>query len=59
MRGVDPSPTGRRAGHAEGIRAKFGIDPEGLVEETRANVSDSRPAAEHLVDWFLERVAGE
>ncbi|MEO7370071.1 MAG: gamma-glutamyl-gamma-aminobutyrate hydrolase family protein [Ilumatobacteraceae bacterium] len=37
---------------------KRGIMPDGLVEETRSNVADSRPAAQHLVDWFLHTVAG-
>ncbi|MEY2401350.1 MAG: hypothetical protein QOJ08_1461 [Ilumatobacteraceae bacterium] len=37
---------------------KHGIKPDELVEETRRNVADSQPAAEHLVDWFLDRVAG-
>lgn len=37
---------------------KHGIKPEELVEQTRCNVTDSQPAAEHLVDWFLDSVAG-
>jgi GMP synthase-like glutamine amidotransferase len=37
---------------------KHGIKPDELVEETRRHVADSQPAAEHLVDWFLDRVAG-
>ena len=32
--------------------------PDALLAETRANVAASRPAAEALVDWFLEHVAG-
>jgi len=36
---------------------KYGMKPDELVEESRRNVVDSRPAAEHLVDWFLDRVA--
>jgi len=37
---------------------KYGIKPEHLIDEARRNVADSQPAAEHLVDWFLDRVAG-
>lgn len=37
---------------------KHGIKPDQLVEASRRNVADSEPAADHLVDWFLERVAG-
>jgi GMP synthase-like glutamine amidotransferase len=37
---------------------KHGIKPDHLIEETRRNVADSQPAAEHLVDWFVERVVG-
>jgi GMP synthase-like glutamine amidotransferase len=36
---------------------KHGIKPDDLVEQTRCNVADSQPAAAHLVDWFLDRVA--
>jgi GMP synthase-like glutamine amidotransferase len=36
----------------------FGIKPDDLIEQTRRNVADSQPAAEHIVDWFLDRVAG-
>jgi GMP synthase-like glutamine amidotransferase len=36
---------------------KYGIKPDQLVEDARRNVADSQPAAEHLVDWFLDRVA--
>lgn len=35
----------------------FGIKPSELIEQTRRNVADSQPAAEHLVDWFVDRVA--
>ncbi|HEY0521611.1 MAG TPA: gamma-glutamyl-gamma-aminobutyrate hydrolase family protein [Ilumatobacteraceae bacterium] len=51
----------RRWAYSEGGSAellKFGIKPDDLVEETRVNVADSQPAAHHLVDWYLERVAG-
>jgi GMP synthase-like glutamine amidotransferase len=51
----------RRWAHSEGGSTellKHGIEPDGLIEETRRNVADSRPAAAHLVDWFLDRVAG-
>jgi GMP synthase-like glutamine amidotransferase len=37
---------------------KYGMKPDELIEETRRNVADSQPAAEHLVDWFLDRVVG-
>lgn len=37
---------------------KHGIKPDQLIEASRRNVADSEPAADHLVDWFLERVAG-
>ena len=37
---------------------KYGIKPDELVEQTRRNVADSQPAAEHLVDWFVDRVVG-
>jgi GMP synthase-like glutamine amidotransferase len=37
---------------------KYGIKPDQLIEETRRNVADSQPAAEHLVDWYVERVVG-
>jgi GMP synthase-like glutamine amidotransferase len=36
---------------------KHGIEPVELVEQTRLNVADSEPAAHHLVDWFVEKVA--
>jgi hypothetical protein len=29
-----------------------------LIDDARRNVADSQPAAEHIVDWFLDRVAG-
>lgn len=37
---------------------EHGRDPEALIESTRANVADSRPNADRLVDWFLDAVAG-
>lgn len=37
---------------------KYGKKPDDLIDESRRNVAESRPAAEHLVDWFLDRVAG-
>jgi GMP synthase-like glutamine amidotransferase len=37
---------------------RHGGDPDTLLADTRGNVSSSRPAAEALVDWFLEHVAG-
>jgi GMP synthase-like glutamine amidotransferase len=37
-------------------RARGG-DPDELLATTRANVARSRPAAEDLVDWFLDDVA--
>jgi GMP synthase-like glutamine amidotransferase len=44
-------------GGAEQYR-RHGGDPDALLAETRANVVTSGPAAEALVDWFLEHVAG-
>jgi len=43
-------------GGAESYR-RHGGDPDALLAATRANVASSRPAAEALVDWFLESVA--
>ena len=43
-------------GGAEQYRARGG-DPDELLAATRANVERSRPAAEALVDWFLDDVA--
>jgi GMP synthase-like glutamine amidotransferase len=43
-------------GGAESYR-RHGGDPDALLAATRANVATSRPAAEALVDWFLESVA--
>jgi GMP synthase-like glutamine amidotransferase len=40
-------------GGAEQYRSRGG-DPDRLLAETRANTARSRPAAEGLVDWFLE-----
>ena len=37
---------------------RHGGDPDALLAETRANVVSSGPAAEALVDWFLDEVAG-
>ena len=37
---------------------KYGMKPDQLIEESRRNVADSQPAADHLVDWFLDQVAG-
>jgi GMP synthase-like glutamine amidotransferase len=37
---------------------KYGIKSDELIDETRVNVVDSQPAAELLVDWYVERVAG-
>jgi GMP synthase-like glutamine amidotransferase len=36
---------------------KYGMEPDELIDESRRNVVESRPAADHLVDWFLDRVA--
>ena len=41
-------------GGAEQYRPRGG-DPDALLAATRANTARSRPAAEALVDWFLER----
>jgi len=43
-------------GGAEQCRARGG-DPDRLLAETRANTTRSRPAAESLVDWFLQHTA--
>lgn len=51
----------RRWANSEGGSAellKYGIKPDHLIDEARRNVADSQPAAEHIVDWFLDRVAG-
>jgi GMP synthase-like glutamine amidotransferase len=51
----------RRWANSDGGSAellKHGIKPDKLIEESRRNVADSQPAAEHLVDWFLDRVVG-
>ena len=42
-------------GGAEQYRT-YGGDPAALLAETRAKVAYSRPAAEALVDWFLDDV---
>ncbi len=44
-------------GGAESYR-RHGGDPDALLATTRDNVATSRPAAEALVDWFLDHVAG-
>jgi hypothetical protein len=36
---------------------KYGMKPDQLVDDSRRNVVDSRPAAALIVDWFLDRVA--
>ena len=38
--------------------ASRGGDPDALLAQTRVNVGRSRPAAEALVDWFLDVTAG-
>ncbi|MEP7202480.1 MAG: gamma-glutamyl-gamma-aminobutyrate hydrolase family protein [Ilumatobacteraceae bacterium] len=51
----------RRWANSDGGSAellKYGKKPDDLVDDARRNVADSRPAAEHIVDWFLDRVAG-
>ena len=50
----------RRWANSDGGSAEllsFGIKPSELIDETRRNVADSQQAAEHLVDWFVDRVA--
>lgn len=37
--------------------ATMGLDPDALRAETSRKVLESRPAAEHLVDWYLNQVA--
>lgn len=43
-------------GGAEQYR-RHGGDPDALLAETHANVTTSGPAAEALVDWFLDHIA--
>ena len=31
-----------------------GLTPEGVMEQTRHNVSQSRANSDQIVDWFLE-----
>ena len=48
----------RRWANSDGGTAellKYGMKPDQLIDESRRNVADSQPAAEHLVDWFLDR----
>ena len=47
---------GSNGGGAELL--KHGIKPDQLIDDTRRNVADSQPAADHMVDWFLDRIAG-
>lgn len=42
---------------AEVLRDR-GTSPDELRAETSRNVIESRPNAEHLVDWYVERVVG-
>jgi GMP synthase-like glutamine amidotransferase len=44
-------------GGAADLSARGG-DPDALLATTRGNVARSRPAAEALVDWYLEAVVG-
>lgn len=37
---------------------RMGLTAEGLLAATREHVKASRPAAERLVDWFLDDIAG-
>jgi len=51
----------RRWANSDGGTAellKYGMKPDQLIDESRRNVADSQPAAEHLVDWFLDHVVG-
>jgi GMP synthase-like glutamine amidotransferase len=51
----------RRWANSDGGSAellKYGIKPDHLIEESRRNVADSQPAADHLVDWFLDELVG-
>ena len=50
----------RRWASSEGGSAellKYDMKPEQLIDESRRNVADSRPAAAHLVDWFVDHIA--
>jgi GMP synthase-like glutamine amidotransferase len=51
-------PQAWRMGRSSTELIKHGIKPDELMDETRRNVVDSQPAAEHLVDWYLNSVAG-
>jgi GMP synthase-like glutamine amidotransferase len=51
----------RRWANSDGGSAellKYGIKPDQLIEESRCNVAESQPAADHLVDWFLDCIVG-
>jgi len=37
--------------------ARLGLSPDGIMADTRRFVTQSRPAAERLVDWFCEAIA--
>jgi GMP synthase-like glutamine amidotransferase len=51
----------RRWANSDGGSAellKYGVKSDQLIDESRRNVADSQPAAEHLVDWFVDRIVG-
>ncbi|MBU3716940.1 MAG: aminotransferase [Actinobacteria bacterium] len=37
--------------------ARLGLSPDGIMADTRRFVTQSRPAAERVVDWFCEAIA--
>lgn len=43
------------AGESHDDLLRLGLDPEAIMAETRQQVVASRPRAEALVDWFVER----
>lgn len=43
------------AGESHDDLRRLGLDPEAIMAETRQQVVASRPRAEALVDWFVER----
>jgi GMP synthase-like glutamine amidotransferase len=37
---------------------RMGRDPDQMIEESRVKEVESQPALEHMLDWFLEEIAG-
>jgi len=55
---VNESIVARWAGGGAEELARYGISPDHLVEETRAQVARSRSACSRLVEWFCTEVVG-